>query len=123
MRNDAIVVIHGDHGSRIMQTAAQADIEALPHMRRQDFLDNFSTLFAVRMPDLPSGRDDRMLPIDELLRRTMRQPELLSKPAEGDDEPSPTVLLGDRGGRSYEAVALPLFSSLDEAGPLTRAGD
>jgi hypothetical protein len=114
MREGAVVVLHGDHGSRIMERVVEADMAAASEMRPQDFLDAFSTLFAVRMPGLRSGDDDRMLPIEELLRRTMEEPELLSKQADGDDEPAPSVRLRDRKSKSYEAVAIPIFPTIDE---------
>ena len=38
-----------------------------------DYTDAFSTLFAVKLPGLPSGYDDSMTPIQELLARSIGQ--------------------------------------------------
>ncbi len=49
----ATVIIHGDHGSRIMR---RLPIERnAPHLGPGDFLDGFSTLFAVRAPGGQGG--------------------------------------------------------------------
>jgi hypothetical protein len=49
----AIIIVHGDHGSRIagllpLQSHASS-------LTRSDLTDSFSTLFAIRSPDLPAG--------------------------------------------------------------------
>ena len=69
---DAIVIIHGDHGSRIMQRsplAAHAD-----RLTRQDFNDAFSTLFAVRSPRLNAGVEREQRPLQELLADALGLP-------------------------------------------------
>lgn len=65
----SIIIIHGDHGSRIGQF--------WPKMRnkdkfsKQDYFDGFSTLFAVKAPHIDPGYDSLMLPIERLLRTTL----------------------------------------------------
>lgn len=59
VRKDAVVVVHGDHGSRISIGG--------PSAPRSDAVDVFSTLFAVRSPGIPPGRDDRQSAIACLL--------------------------------------------------------
>jgi hypothetical protein len=55
--DDAIVVIHGDHGSRIVRRLPE--IENANRMMPEDYRDAFSTLFAVRSGGGQSGvRDD-----------------------------------------------------------------
>jgi arylsulfatase A-like enzyme len=45
---DALIIVHGDHGSRIFRVAPRAKNK--DKLARQDLLDGFSTLFAVRSP-------------------------------------------------------------------------
>ena len=66
LQHDAIVIIQGDHGSRIslvepITTAATSPVPS-------DYADQFSTLFAVRTPDVEAGYDTRVAPITCLLR-------------------------------------------------------
>ena len=63
---NAIVIVHGDHGSRITQTKARKSNAET--MLRQDYIDAFSTLFAVKAPHITPGYDLRMLPLEQLLR-------------------------------------------------------
>ena len=62
----AIVVLHGDHGSRIVlrRPEGSANVDSLT---RQDLLDGFSTLFAVKAPSLPAGEDTATIAIGEAL--------------------------------------------------------
>ena len=46
--DDAIIVIHGDHGSRIIRNTLVA--KNVARLTQEDFRDAFSTLFAIRMP-------------------------------------------------------------------------
>jgi len=67
---DAIVVVHGDHGSRIAHRLPSDS--TLDDLIPTDFLDSFSTLFAVKAPGIEPGYDRRLLPIDYLFKRTVR---------------------------------------------------
>ena len=66
----AIIIVHGDHGSRI------SEWPAAPVTRDQvgpaDFLDVFSTIFAVRGPGIQGEYHEDMLPIDHLFSRLIR---------------------------------------------------
>jgi hypothetical protein len=62
---NAIVIIHGDHGSRI--TDIDARIENEGRFTDQDLITGYSTLFAVRAPGLGSGYDARRQPIARLI--------------------------------------------------------
>jgi hypothetical protein len=68
--DQATVVVHGDHGSRLdtgpVVTTFLGDLGA------QDFVDGFSTLFAVKLPGVPAGEDRRVLPLEELLAAVVR---------------------------------------------------
>jgi hypothetical protein len=66
MRDRAIVVIQGDHGSRISLTDPVTRSE--DSLAPSDYVDHFSTLFAVRSPHLEAGYDLRSTSITCLLR-------------------------------------------------------
>jgi hypothetical protein len=62
---DAIVIIHGDHGSRInLTTPNQANMH---RMGPADYTDAFSTHFAYRSPSVPAELDRRSIALDEIL--------------------------------------------------------
>lgn len=72
--DQATIVIHGDHGSRIdTGPIAEPYVADLP---AQDFVDGFSTLFAVKLPGSPGGADRRVLPLEELLGAVVRDQRL-----------------------------------------------
>ena len=62
---DAIIIVHGDHGSRIQMPDPTYDQRH--RLTPRDYVDGFSTLFAVKSPDKVPGYDERMAPIRELL--------------------------------------------------------
>jgi hypothetical protein len=66
---DAIIIVHGDHGSRI--TLVEPRLENKDRLSRQDYFDAFSTLYAVKAPGIAPGYDPRMVAIADLLRTTM----------------------------------------------------
>lgn len=66
LRDEAIVVIQGDHGSRI--SPLEPIIIASARFAASDYADYFSTLFAVRAPDVEAGYDTRVTSITCLLR-------------------------------------------------------
>lgn len=66
---DSVVIVHGDHGSRI--TARRPAPSNRNLLTPADLRDGFSTLFAVRRPGVPAHYDDRLLPIDALLDATL----------------------------------------------------
>ena len=53
---EAIVILHGDHGSRI--TSAPPFMLYADHFNGTDLTDTFSTLFAIRAPGVPAGYDE-----------------------------------------------------------------
>ena len=63
---DAIVVLHGDHGSRI--TTAPQYRSRDDRLTFEQILDDYSILFAIRSPIFDASLDRRLLPLDELLR-------------------------------------------------------
>lgn len=88
---DAIIIVHGDHGSRIAQVAPRAG--NLKRLAAQDFRDAFSTLFAVKAPGFEPGYDATLAPVSRLLAQAIGRPDLSRGPAgqatvylEGDDD-------------------------------------
>lgn len=66
----AIIIIHGDHGSRISQWPA-APITG-DKVSPTDMVDVFSTIFAVKGPGIEGGYHRDLLPIDHLFSRLIR---------------------------------------------------
>jgi hypothetical protein len=62
---DALIVIHGDHGSRISSG------NILEDYTQRDFIDNYATFFAVRSPSVPPGIDCEFVSLPEVFRRYM----------------------------------------------------
>jgi hypothetical protein len=83
VRRDAIVVLHGDHGSRI---TLNAQPPAPP--RESDAVDSYSTLFAVRSPGISPGQDARQSAITCLLAELVAS-DFKTAPSSGacDGEP------------------------------------
>ena len=61
---DAVVIVQGDHGSRIGSTPALGQ-----PLSRQSFNDFYSTLFAIRGPGITSGTDTTVVALEDLLDR------------------------------------------------------
>jgi len=78
--DNAIIIIHGDHGSRITRfkprSANQNKLVA------QDYYDGFSTLFAVKAPHITPGYDLQMLPLERLLRLAEGDLSAIAEPAD-----------------------------------------
>ena len=62
--DDAIIFVHGDHGSRI--SSLPISDETVSRLTDADLIDGFSTLYAVRCPDLEPGYDGRIRSIQAL---------------------------------------------------------
>ena len=96
--DDAIIIVHGDHGSRIAQVAPRA--ENFERLAAQDFRDAFATLFAVKAPGVEPGYDAAPAPASRLLAEAIGRPDLVRNPTgqlsvyleEDDDEPRKPVL-------------------------------
>lgn len=92
--DDATIIIHGDHGSRIYRVAARA--ENIGRLQQRDYLAGFATLFAAKSPALEAGYDTRTVPVSRLLARAIGRPDLVPDPEaplqvylEGDDDFEP----------------------------------
>jgi hypothetical protein len=66
LRHDAIIIIQGDHGSRI--TLVDPTTVANVSPAASDYADAFSTMFAVRSTSIEAAYDIRITPITCLLR-------------------------------------------------------
>jgi hypothetical protein len=69
---DAIVVVHGDHGSRIVRRMPLAENAA--RLTPQDLRDGFSTLFALRAPGVAAGVAREPRPLQALLAEAVGFP-------------------------------------------------
>jgi len=63
--DDSIILVHGDHGSRIVLT--EPTLETRPALTRQDLVDGYSTLFAMKVPGETGGYDKSPRPLEQLL--------------------------------------------------------
>lgn len=100
---DATIVIHGDHGSRI--GLRDPDIQHAGKMTPEDYADSFSTLFALRSPDVKPGIDNRMLPLPSLVEHALKGPEASISPPT-----RPTVFIADKKN-GFTQFPLPPFSA------------
>jgi len=69
----AIVIVHGDHGPRIFRRMPNAD--NINELNEDDYRDAFSALFMARSPFLTSGANSEALPLPVLLARALNLPE------------------------------------------------
>lgn len=67
LRQNATIILQGDHGSRISIMDPMIHVPA-SRLALSDYADHFSTLFAVRSASLDAGYDLRVTPITCLLR-------------------------------------------------------
>jgi hypothetical protein len=64
---DSIIILHGDHGSRIgINDPSSKNLHALT---KQDLVDGFSTLFAMKLPGKPGGYDKSPWPLEQLFAK------------------------------------------------------
>ena len=82
---NSVIIIHGDHGSRIMREELSIQNEA--QLSKADMLDGYSTLFAVKLPGKQSVYHSKPLPLEYLLHANVvnlfsknQKPVLLSSP-------------------------------------------
>lgn len=82
--DNAVVIIHGDHGSRI---SLWPPIPSLKDVATPtDYMDSYSTLLAVKGPGIPMGYNRQLLPLDHIFTSLFRDglppddPELENNP-------------------------------------------
>ena len=69
--DDSIILVHGDHGSRIVRT--EPVMKNMETLTEQDLIDGFSTLFAVKFPVRPGKYDTLPRPIELLLENVVSE--------------------------------------------------
>jgi hypothetical protein len=113
LAHDAILIVHGDHGSRITEHNL-SDKVASP----ADYLDAYSTLFAIRAPNLVAGYRNDQVSLSCLFR-AFAETAFSEQPDISACSPSETVFVK----RSNEVVpvgSMPGFSSSMHEAPATR---
>ena len=99
--DDSVIVIHGDHGSRL--GIRDADARSLTP---SDIIDYFSLLYTIKMPGKHGGYVPTRYPIEELLIDTLALPIAIRQSA--SNMPSPHfVFLRPHGEVMFEYHAVP----------------
>jgi hypothetical protein len=99
----SIVIIHGDHGSRL--TTIDPVAATVGSFSDADMVATFSTLFAIRTPSSPASYSTERLPVARLLKEfaasDFRQPPSIRTMS------NPSVYLDDADWRPVRRVPLP----------------
>jgi Sulfatase len=98
--HDAVIIVHGDHGSRISSG------NILEDYTQRDFVDNYATFFAVRSPAAAAGTDCEFLSLPEAFRRHAAA-GVNKTPRTG--APLPVVVVSRAAGGSRVEAPMPLF--------------
>lgn len=61
---NSIIIVHGDHGSRI--TRMDPDTSNVNQLTIDDYIDSYSTLYAIKKPNMQPGIDGRMMSLPDL---------------------------------------------------------
>jgi hypothetical protein len=97
---DALIVIHGDHGSRISSG------DTLEDYNQRDFVDNYATFFAVRSPAVKPGVDCELVSLPEVFRRYAAR-GVQSRPRTG--APLPVIVQSRAVGNAEVEAPMPPF--------------
>jgi len=100
---NAVIAIHGDHGSRIVKR--EPTIENEHELSREDIVDAYSTLFAVKFPKQAGYYDTQPLPIEFLLQEKVVKPLLREKGAV--PPPDPFVFLRSEDQKILDLKPIP----------------
>lgn len=100
---EAIVVIHGDHGSRL--DIVPPFVPFIDEFTDEGLMDDFSTLFVIKLPGIPADYDRRQLPVQHLFKRMMRDG---ADPGDPDLQARPRVMIWDETN-PLQVVDLPFF--------------
>jgi len=96
---DTTIILHGDHGSRIYETAPRA--RNRQQLTARDLTDGYGALFAVKSANAPAAGDGKTTAISRLLARVM------GVPGPADDDGPPVVYLEGRDDQPWVAVPWP----------------
>lgn len=98
--HDAVIIIHGDHGSRISSG------NILEDYTQRDFVDNYATFFAVRSPAAAAGEDCEFASLPEVFRRYVAT-GVSQTPRTGT--PLPVIVTSRVEGDAKVEAPMPLF--------------
>ena len=98
--DNAIVIVHGDHGSRIVKNSPEAS--NIKNLEAADFIDAFSVHFAIKRNGVKSGMDNRFVSLQALFAEIST-----GQPAQ---ESSQSVLLRDESNnpKFFRPACMPL---------------
>lgn len=97
---DAVIIIHGDHGSRI------SDSDVLEDLSPRDYIDNYGAFFAVRAPNVQPGVDCEFVSLQEIFRRYAARGV---PPGPRTAAPLPLVVLSRNAGLTKVEAPMPRF--------------
>jgi hypothetical protein len=100
------LIIHGDHGSRLY--LKEPTVPNKDELRPSDYVDSFSTLFAVKAPGVEPEYDRRIVAIQDSLAAIAHDQPLDQAPARAM---KPYVLLRDMRGAEMMPRPMPEFGS------------
>jgi hypothetical protein len=100
----SIVIVHGDHGSRITQRDPTVKNSGL--VDDTDLISSYATLFAVKAPEIAPGYDARRLPVARLLA-SLAGSGFQSVEVELESGFIPSVVLDDHEWRPGHRIDLP----------------
>ena len=101
--DDTTIIVHGDHGSRIVVTEPNAANKK--NLSKEDLADGYSTLFAAKKPSLTTGYDAQMRPIEEIFQQVVNSSGSAGPPPEEH-----YVYLRNEEGIGWSQIRLPAFS-------------
>ena len=73
--DEATIIVHGDHGSRINLGSDQE------RLTPSGVVERFSTLFAIKSPQVTPGYDEHMSPLQDLLASAVGLDPVVDDPA------------------------------------------
>jgi hypothetical protein len=97
---DAVIIIHGDHGSRISSG------DTLEDYSQRDFVDNYATFFAVRSPAVQPGVDCEFVSLPEVFRRYAAR-GVQTRPRSA--APLPVIVQSRAAGNAQVEAPMPPF--------------
>ncbi len=108
--DDAIIIIQGDHGSRLYRN--EPIKENIPVLTDADFSDSFSSLFAVKMPGVTPGIDSVMVDLPGLLKQVQDGVLHSGQPVKGPTNPVAMIYDATRGSMNKKVMyplSMPAF--------------
>ncbi len=104
--NQTILIVHGDHGSRINIYDPRERHEK--ELSRRDLIDNYATLLAVKAPSVTPGYDEWRVSIQDFLA-SFGASAFNRAPSQIDIQAPPTIYLTAAGRKIARAEPMPDF--------------